>query len=150
VNYTLTGQCRNDSYKKSIPKRLSSRLAKEFRPRNHHLHVNGGSDPHVQRRPTSLGLTLDGFKMIGRKVGKCPEICAETEITWWLRLSPRHITLCPWMALIAGWATLTSRWKKPSPSPTFAAHRQPDAGNPPNMIAEVEGLSQRLLACCFR
>ena len=48
-------------------------LVKEFKPQL--IIRNGGSDPHFADGLTSLGLTMEGFRMIGEKVRKISEIC---------------------------------------------------------------------------
>jgi len=53
-------------------------LAREFKPQI--IIRNGGSDPHFSDPLTNLNLTIEGFKMIGKKVKKLAQICDGKEI----------------------------------------------------------------------
>jgi acetoin utilization protein AcuC len=75
-------------------------LAKEFKPEI--IIRNGGSDPHFQDQLTNLGLTLEGFKMIGENVRKLAEICDGKEID--LIASGYNLKILPfaWTAILTG------------------------------------------------
>jgi acetoin utilization protein AcuC len=75
-------------------------LAEEFKPEI--VIRNGGSDPHFQDQLTNLGLTLEGFKMIGENVRKLAEICDGKEID--LIASGYNLKILPfaWTALLTG------------------------------------------------
>jgi len=75
-------------------------LAEEFKPEI--IIRNGGSDPHFQDQLTNLGLTLEGFKMIGQNVRKLAEICDGKEID--LIASGYNLKILPfaWTALLTG------------------------------------------------
>lgn len=75
-------------------------IAKEFSPQI--IIRNGGSDPHFSDKLTNLGLTIDGFKMIGEKIRKIAEICGGKEID--LIASGYNFEILPscWTALIFG------------------------------------------------
>ena len=76
-------------------------LAKEFTPQV--IIRYGGSDPHYLDELTNLGLTLEGFKMIGKQVSQITE-----ELTFGkcidLLLSGYNLAILPfaWSGLIAG------------------------------------------------
>lgn len=53
-------------------------LAKEFKPEI--IVRYGGSDPHPGDEITQLALTLDGFKMIGRKVREISKLCEDKSV----------------------------------------------------------------------
>lgn len=53
-------------------------VVKKFKPEI--VIRNGGSDPHFSDPLTNLGLTIQGFRMIGEKVRKLSEICQGKEI----------------------------------------------------------------------
>ncbi len=76
-------------------------LVREFRPE---LTIRyGGSDPHYLDELTNLGLTLKGFRMIGRQVnGIARELTGGRSID--LLLSGYNLTVLPsiWSALISG------------------------------------------------
>jgi len=90
-------------------------LAKEFKPEI--IIRNGGSDPHFQDQLTNLGLTLEGFKMIGEKVRKLAEICDGKEID--LIASGYNLKILPlaWTNLISGLLNLPIEIKKEVSTP---------------------------------
>lgn len=76
-------------------------LADEFKPQI--IIRNGGSDPHFSDILTNLGLTLDGFKMIGKNVKILSEkFCQGKEID--LIASGYNMKVLPfaWLSLISG------------------------------------------------
>lgn len=76
-------------------------LAREFAPEI--IIRYGGSDPHYLDELTNLGLTIDGFKMIGRQVREiAQEVCQGESID--LLASGYNLTILPygWSALISG------------------------------------------------
>ena len=90
-------------------------LAKEFQPEI--IIRNGGSDPHFNDGLTSLGLTVEGFRMIGQKVRQMSDICGGKVID--LIASGYHRGVLPyaWMALISGLANFNVPIEEPSPIP---------------------------------
>jgi len=75
-------------------------LAREFKPE---ITIrNGGSDPYFSDGLTNLGLTLEGFKMIGQNVRKLSEVCQGKEID--LIASGYNLKILPlaWLFLISG------------------------------------------------
>jgi len=76
-------------------------LAQEFKPQI--IIRNGGSDPHYLDGLTSLGLTLDGFRMIGRYVKEiAADVCRGKSVD--LIASGYNQAVLPfaWSALICG------------------------------------------------
>jgi acetoin utilization protein AcuC len=97
-------------------------LAEEFRPQI--IIRNGGSDPHFADELTDLGLTLEGFTMIGRKVKEVAErVCEGRRVD--LLGSGYNQTILPlaWLALVAGGADLDLAFKEP-----FLFQLQKDSG----------------------
>ena len=97
-------------------------LAEEFRPQI--IIRNGGSDPHFADELTDLGLTLEGFTMIGRKVKEVAErVCEGRRVD--LLGSGYNQTILPlgWLALVAGGADLDLVFKEP-----FLFQLQKDSG----------------------
>ncbi|MGD9015133.1 MAG: hypothetical protein PVI33_03830 [Candidatus Omnitrophota bacterium] len=80
-------------------------LAREFMPQV--IIRYGGSDPHYLDALTNLGLTLEGFRMIGRQVNLIAEEFTEGKSID-LLLSGYNLTVLPfaWSALVAGVANL--------------------------------------------
>lgn len=85
-------------------------IAKEFRPEI--IIRNGGSDPHFQDPLTNLGLTLEGFFLIGKNVRILAEICGGKEID--LIASGYNLKILPfaWTNLISGILNLPIKIKK--------------------------------------
>ena len=97
-------------------------LAEEFRPQI--IIRNGGSDPHFADELTDLGLTLEGFTMIGRKVKEVAErVCEGRRVD--LLGSGYNQTILPlgWLALVAGGADLDLVFREP-----FLFQLQKDSG----------------------
>ena len=97
-------------------------LAEEFRPQI--IIRNGGSDPHFADELTDLGLTLEGFTMIGIKVKEVAErVCEGRRVD--LLGSGYNQTILPlaWLALVAGGADLDLVFKEP-----FLFQLQKDSG----------------------
>ena len=87
-------------------------LAREFRPQI--IIRNGGSDPHFADELTDLGLTMDGFRMIGRKVKEvAEEVCGGRRVD--LLGSGYNQTVLPiaWLALVAGSAGINLALDEP-------------------------------------
>jgi acetoin utilization protein AcuC len=97
-------------------------LAEEFRPQI--IIRNGGADPHFADELTDLGLTLEGFTMIGRRVKEVAErVCEGRRVD--LLGSGYNQTILPlgWLALVAGGADLDLVFKEP-----FLFQLQKDSG----------------------
>ena len=75
-------------------------LAKEFKPEI--IIRNGGSDPHFADGLTNLGLTLEGFKMIGQNVRKLSEICQGKEVDLIASGYNQEILPRAWLAILTG------------------------------------------------
>jgi acetoin utilization protein AcuC len=143
VNIPLPVNAGNDSYKK-VFEEIIEPLAKEFRPEI--IIRNGGADPHFNDGLTSLGLTLDGFKMIGRKVREMAEICGGKEID--LVASGYHRGILPyaWMALIAGLGDFNVPLEEPSPIP-HSLRIDSQMPETIKMIAEVKAYHKDYWRC---
>jgi acetoin utilization protein AcuC len=92
-------------------------LAKEFRPQI--IIRNGGSDPHVHDELTNLGLTLEGLRMIGKKVRNIANVCGGKVVD--LPGSGYNPTLLPhgWLAIICGVADIEIELKEPIGLPSW-------------------------------
>ncbi|MDI6811873.1 MAG: histone deacetylase, partial [archaeon] len=76
-------------------------LAKEFKPEI--IIRYGGSDPHFADGLTNLGLTLEGFKMIGKEVRKlAAEVCEDKEIDLIASGYNPEILPLAWTLMISG------------------------------------------------
>jgi acetoin utilization protein AcuC len=100
INLPLSPGTGNTAYK-YLFEQVIFPLAQEFQPQA--IIRYGGSDPHYLDPLTNLGLTLDGFKMIGKQVHMLTkELTGGRSID--LVLSGYDTTVLPfiWSALIAG------------------------------------------------
>lgn len=87
-------------------------LAKEFKPEM--IIRYGGSDPHFADGLTNLGLTLEGFKMIGENVRKLAEnVCQGKEVDLIASGYNPEILPLAWTALISGLLNLKIKSKDP-------------------------------------
>jgi acetoin utilization protein AcuC len=98
INIPLPPGAGDKSYKVVFEKIIEP-VVKEFKPEI--IIRNGGSDPHFSDHLTNLGLTIEGFKMIGQKVRNLAEICDGREID--LIASGYNLKILPfaWAALIS-------------------------------------------------
>ena len=101
VNVPLPPFAGDEAYR-FVFEELISRLVERFEPEL--VIRNGGSDPHFSDEITQLGLTLEGFRWIGRSVREIAEICGGKEVD--LICSGYNPQVMPraWSALISGLA----------------------------------------------
>jgi len=92
-------------------------VVKEFKPQI--IIRNGGSDPHFADPLTNLSLTVEGFKMIGKKVKNLSKTCKGKEID--LIASGYNLKILPfaWLALISGLIGVEVEIKEPSQPLSF-------------------------------
>ena len=115
VNVPLPPGASDQAYEYALD-HVFAPLAEEFRPQI--IIRSGGSDPHFADELTDLGLTLEGFTMIGRKVKEVAErVCEGRRVD--LLGSGYNQTILPlgWLALVNGSAGLELDFKEPFRSP---------------------------------
>jgi len=100
VNIPLPQRTSNLAYK-TVFEKIIIPLAEEFNPQI--IIRYGGSDPHYLDELTDLGLTLDGFKMIGDYVKKIAEKICQGKVVD-LITSGYNLKILPfaWASLICG------------------------------------------------
>ena len=76
---------------------------------------NGGSDPHPSDEITQLGLTLEGFKYIGKSVREISEICDGKEVDLICSGYKPEVLSRAWSALISGLSGVDISLKEPFP-----------------------------------
>ncbi len=103
-----------DSYK-FVFEEIIEPVVKEFKPQI--IIRNGGSDPHFADELTSLGLTIEGFRMIGEKVRKMAEICQGKVIDMIGSGYNKKVLPYGWLALISGLANWKIKIEEPIPIP---------------------------------
>jgi len=118
-------------------------LVREFQPQL--VIRNGGSDPHYADGLTDLGLTLDGFRMIGEKTRQLAEVCGGREID--LIASGYNEAVLPpaWLALITGLAGIDLSVEG---TEAAATPRRPDPlAATEKVLAEVRGNLKSYWSC---
>jgi acetoin utilization protein AcuC len=95
-------------------------LVKEFKPQL--IIRNGGSDPHPSDKITQLGLTLKGFKYIGRSVRELSKVCDGKEVDLICSGYKPEVLSRAWVALISGLAGVDVNLKEPFPLDLKKAH----------------------------
>jgi len=98
INVPLPPLASDESYK-LIFEKIVRPVTNEFEPQV--IIRNGGSDPHFSDQLTNLGLTIRGFKIIGKEVRNLAKICQGKEID--LIASGYDLKTLPycWSALIS-------------------------------------------------
>ncbi|MFA5317053.1 MAG: hypothetical protein WC369_06505 [Dehalococcoidales bacterium] len=81
---------------------LVAPIVRKFQPQI--IIRNGGSDPHFADSLTNLGLTINGFNMIGRKVRELAECCGGKSIDILGSGYNREVLPYAWMSLVSGLA----------------------------------------------
>jgi acetoin utilization protein AcuC len=112
INIPLPPGAGDKSYKLVFEKIIKP-VVKEFKPEI--IIRNGGSDPHFSDHLTNLGLTIEGFKMIGQKVRNLAEICDGKEVD--LIASGYNLKVLPfaWSALISRLIGIEIKIEEPFP-----------------------------------
>ncbi|MFC2000033.1 histone deacetylase, partial [Chloroflexota bacterium] len=111
VNVPMPPAASDDAYEYVLDE-LFAPLAEEFSPQI--IIRNGGSDPHFADELTNLGLTLDGLRMVGSKVGEVADsVCDGRAVD--LVGSGYNQTVLPygWLSSIAGLAGMDIEPKEP-------------------------------------
>jgi len=107
----------------------------EFKPQI--IIRNGGSDPHFADGLTQLGLTTDGFRMIGEKVRKLSKICEGKEIDLIASGYNKKVLPYAWLALISGLANWQIEIKEPISIPQ-RLQKDPSFEDTKKVIEEVK------------
>ena len=100
VNIPLPPGASNDSYEYCFNEIIFP-IAKEFKPEI--IMRYGGSDPYFNDSLTQLGLTLEGFKMIGEKVKTLADfVCQGKEVDLLASGYNQEILPRAWLAILTG------------------------------------------------
>ena len=111
-------------------------VAEEFRPQL--IIRNGGSDPYFEDGLTSLGLTVSGFGMIGKRVAQLSaQLCQGKVIDLIASGYNRRALPYAWLALICGLAGIQISIADPEPIPQRFA-KDPSFGDTRTVIGEVK------------
>jgi len=112
VNIPLPAFAGNIAYKQAFEEIILP-LVKEFNPQ--FIIRNGGSDPHPSDEITQLGLTLPGFRYIGRTVREIAERCDGKEVDLICSGYKPEVLTKTWATLIAGLANIEVEFEEPTP-----------------------------------
>ena len=114
INVPLPPFAGNDSYN-LVFEEVIFPVVEEFNPQI--IIRNGGSDPHFADELTQLGLTVKGFKMIGKRVRKLSEICNGKVIDLIGSGYNKKVLPYGWLALISGLTGIDVKLKELIPIP---------------------------------
>lgn len=119
-------------------------LAKEFKPEI--IIRYGGSDPYFSDSLTQLGLTLEGFKMIGEKVRTlADEVCQGKEIDLLASGYNKEILPLAWTFLLSGLLDLKINLKDPNEK--FAPRKDYGLEEVREIIKELKQILKKYWKC---
>lgn len=110
INLPLAAATGNKSYE-LIFDEIIVPLAKEYKPEI--VIRYGGSDPHPSDEITQLGLTLEGFKMIGSKVKEISRLCENKSVDLICSGYKPDVLSKAWLSLITGLADVEVELEEP-------------------------------------
>lgn len=110
INLPLAAATGNKSYE-LIFDEIIVPLAKEYKPEI--VIRYGGSDPHPSDQITQLGLTLEGFKMIGSKVREISRLCENKSVDLICSGYKPDVLSKAWLSLITGLANVEVELEEP-------------------------------------
>jgi acetoin utilization protein AcuC len=114
VNVPLPVHAGDRSYRLAF-EAIVEPIVNEFKPQI--IVRNGGSDPHFSDGLTSLGMTIDGFRMIGEKTRRMAAVCDGRVVDLIASGYNRRILPYAWLALITGLAGIDCAVRDPEPPP---------------------------------
>lgn len=119
--------------------------AAEFNPQ--FIIRNGGSDPHFADKLTNLGLTVDGFRMIGEKVNQIASTTCDGKVID-LIASGYNESVLPhcWMALLSGLANLETTIEEPD-TVLQRVRKEPSQQEIKKLIKELKGTLKNYWQC---
>ena len=135
INVPLPVFAGYDSYE-LIFNEIVQPVAEEFRPQI--IIRNGGSDPYFEDGLTSLGLTVSGFGMIGKRVAQLSaQLCQGKVIDLIASGYNRRALPYAWLALVCGLAGIQISIADPEPIPQRFT-RDPSFEDTRTVIGEVK------------
>lgn len=114
VNIPMPVGAGDDSYR-LVFESIVEPLVGEFKPQV--IVRNGGSDPHFDDQLTALGLTVNGFRMIGDKTRQIAEACDDKVVDLIASGYNEKVLPYAWLALVSGLAGFKVDIKEPEPVP---------------------------------
>ena len=114
VNVPMPVYAGYDSYQ-LVFESIVQPITQEFKPQI--IIRNGGSDPHFDDGLTNLGLTVNGFRMIGERVREMAKVCDDKAIDLIASGYNREVLPYAWLALISGLAGIELEIEETEPIP---------------------------------
>lgn len=114
VNIPMPVGAGDESYKLVFDS-IVEPLVREFKPQI--IVRNGGSDPHFDDQLTALGLTVNGFRMIGEKTREIAKVCSDKVVDLIASGYNEKVLPYAWLALISGLAGFKLDIKESEPVP---------------------------------
>jgi len=143
INIPMPVYAGNDSYR-LVFESIVQPVAQEFVPQI--IIRNGGSDPHFADGLTNLGLTIEGFRMIGEKVREMARVCDDRVIDFIGSGYNRTVLPYGWLALISGLAGIDIKIEEPEPVPLRFA-TDSSLSQTQKVVEEVRGYLKEYWAC---
>jgi acetoin utilization protein AcuC len=133
INVPLPPFASDEAYR-FVFEELIFRLVERFEPEL--VIRNGGSDPHFTDGITQLGLTLEGFRYIGRSVREIAKICDGKEVDLICSGYNPQVMSRAWSALISGLADVHFDLEEESP---LTSEKTGNIEDVENIIKRVKG-----------
>jgi acetoin utilization protein AcuC len=146
INLPLPLQAGDLSYRLSFEEIILP-ITQEFMPQM--ILRNGGSDPHFADPLTNLGLSVNGFRMIGETVGEMAKTCDGRVIDMIGSGYNKEILPYAWFAMIAGLAKFQVQTVEPVPVPEESKESY-SYGETKRMIREVKNFLGAYWSCLTR
>lgn len=115
VNVPMPVYSGNESYQKVFDD-IVLPITREFQPQI--IIRNGGSDPHFNDGLTYLGMTIEGFRMMGSKVREMTEVCGGKQIDLIASGYNKAILPYAWLSLLCGVSDFPITVEEPDIIPT--------------------------------
>ena len=119
-------------------------VTSEFKPQI--ILRNGGSDPHYSDNLTNLGLTIQGFRMIGEKVSEMAQICGGKVVDMIGSGYNQDVLPYAWFALISGLANFSVPVEEPVHVPA-PRKGDPSLNETKEMIQETKKVLKDYWTC---
>ncbi len=135
VNIPLAPGADDESYE-YVFQNVISPLAEEFQPEI--IIRNGGSDPHFADGLTRLGLTLKGFRLIGKRVRQLADrVCKGKEVDLIASGYNPQVLPSAWLALLGGLLDFNTELKETHSSPFPKGFRMEETKKTVSSLREI-------------
>jgi acetoin utilization protein AcuC len=144
INVPMPPYAGDDAYR-LVFEELIVPVATEFNPQ--FIIRNGGSDPHFADELTNLGLTVDGFRMIGEKVNQISTTTCDGKVIDLIASGYNKSVLShSWMALLSGLADLKTEIEEPV-TVSQSVRKESSLGETEKIIKELKGNLKNYWRC---